>query len=296
MKAIKNILVVVNPISGNTSKEDIITTIIERCNNDRYQLAIYETTGENDISSIKEEIIDHKVERILVVGGDGTIKIVAEAVEEFQVSVGIIPAGSANGLAVNFNIPPTLKEQLDIALGDNTIKADKLLVNNHVCFHMADLGINAELVKNYEASNIRGKLGYILQTVPTLFSSEYPFTFKIEVNSKTIEQTGIMLCIANANKFGTGATVNPNGKINDGVFELLVFKELNISEIINTIYNETDLNSGFAKEFTATSAKIKMHHPVPLQIDGEFIESTKKVKVKLCEKKLTIAVPKSFVS
>jgi len=296
MKAIKNILAVVNPISGNTAKEDIITTIIERCNDGNYKLIIYETTGEKDVSSIQAQIKEHTIERILVVGGDGTIKMVAEAAEAFQVSVGIIPAGSANGLAVNFNIPSNLEQQLDIALGTNTINADKLLVNNHICFHMADLGINAELVKNYEASSLRGKLGYILQTIPTLVSCEYPFTFKTEVNSKTIEKTGIMLCIANANKFGTGATINPNGKINDGKFELLVFKELNISEIINTIYNETDLNSGFAEEYSTTSAKITMQTPVPLQIDGEFIENTKEVNVQLCKEKLTIAVPKSFVS
>ncbi|HBY67769.1 MAG TPA: diacylglycerol kinase, partial [Flavobacteriaceae bacterium] len=175
MKAIKDILTVVNPISGNSTKEDIITKIIEYCNTDNYLLTIYETTGKDDITNIQNLIQENTIDRVLVVGGDGTIKMVAEAVEGFEVSVGIIPAGSANGLAVNFNIPNTLQKQLDVALGHNTIDADKLLVNDHVCFHMADLGINAELIKNYEASNIRGKLGYVLQTIPTLFTSEYPF-------------------------------------------------------------------------------------------------------------------------
>tara|TARA_R100001369_G_C3324603_1_gene169493 strand:- start:1574 stop:2464 length:891 start_codon:yes stop_codon:yes gene_type:complete len=296
MKAIKDILTVVNPISGNSAKEDTITNIIAYCGTDNYSLTIYETTGKEDIKNIQNLIQENTIDRVLVVGGDGTIKMVAEAVEGFHVSVGIIPAGSANGMAVNFNIPNTLQKQLDIALGDHTIDADKLLVNNHVCFHMADLGINAELIKNYEASNIRGKLGYVLQTIPTLFTSEYPFNFTLQIDAKTIETKGIMLAIANANKFGTGATINPNGKINDGKFEVVVFKELNIAEIINTIYDKANVQSDFAEEYTTTSAIIHSQESVPLQIDGEFIENTTKVEVKLCEEKLTVAVPESFVS
>ncbi|PVW13062.1 diacylglycerol/lipid kinase family protein [Marixanthomonas spongiae] len=295
MKGIKDILTVVNPISGNISKENIITEIIDHCNTDQYALTIYETTGKDDISSIKQLIDENNIERVLVVGGDGTIKMVAEAVEGLQVSVGIIPAGSANGLAVNFNIPNNRAKQLKIALGNHTIKADKLLVNDHICFHMADMGINAELVKNYEASNIRGKLGYVLQSIPTLLNSEYPFTFQIEINNETFEKTGIMLAIANANKFGTGATVNPKGKINDGKFELLVFKELNIPEIINTIYDQADIESGFAEAFSTTAATISSVEPVPLQVDGEFLEYTKKATVTLCKEKLTVAVPKTFL-
>ena len=296
MKAIKDILTVVNPISGNSAKEDTITNIIAYCGTDNYSLTIYETTGKDDITNIQNLIQENTIDRVLVVGGDGTIKMVAEAVEGFEVSVGIIPAGSANGLAVNFNIPNTLQKQLDVALGNNTIDADKLLVNDHVCFHMADLGINAELIKNYEASNIRGKLGYVLQTIPTLFTSEYPFNFTLKIDAKTIETKGIMLAIANANKFGTGATINPNGKINDGKFEVVVFKELNIAEIINTIYDKANVQSDFAQEYATTSAIIETQESVPLQIDGEFIENTTKVEVKLCEEKLTVAVPKSFIS
>ena len=296
MKVIKNILLVVNPISGNTDKENIITSIKNYCSQNDFSLEVYKTTGEDDITSIKKIVTDNNFDRTLVVGGDGTIKMVAEAVEDFKISVGIIPAGSANGLAVNFNIPNNRDEQLKIALGDHTIKADKLLVNDHICFHVADLGINAELIKNYEASNIRGKLGYVLQTIPTLLTSEYPFNFTLKMDSKTVDTKGVMLAIANANKFGTGANINPNGKINDGKFELLVFKELNIPEIINTIYDKADVESGFAQEFSVTSATITTEEPVPLQVDGEFIENTKEVNVKLCKEKLTITVPKSFVS
>lgn len=290
----KKILLVVNPISGNTNKDTIITAIEEECSKNDFALHFFKTTGENDVKKLSDVVKKTTFDRILIAGGDGTIKMVAEAIEGLTTSVGIIAAGSANGLAVNFNIPDTIEGQLKIALGSHTIAVDKLLINNHICLHMADLGINAELINHYESSNIRGKLGYILQVIPTLVSCPYPFTFTIKNKNKTIEEKGIMLAIANANKFGTGANINPNGKINDGKFELLVFKELNITEILNTIYDKANIGSDFAEEYPSTAATIEMNEAVPLQIDGEFIENTKKVNVTICSDKLNIAVPKNF--
>jgi diacylglycerol kinase family enzyme len=43
-----------------------------------------------------------------VAGGDGTIKMVAEAMENYVI-IGILPAGSANGLAVDLNLPTRRK-------------------------------------------------------------------------------------------------------------------------------------------------------------------------------------------
>src|SRR5690606_18132439 len=155
----------------------IITSIINEAEKRSFKLKIYETSGNNDKQEIKAILTDIKPSRILVAGGDGTISLVAECILGTDICLGIIPAGSANGMAVNFNIPQTLPEQIEIALSDHTMKIDALFINGKLCMHIADLGINAELVKNYENSGIRGKLGYFLQSFPTLFNSESPFHF-----------------------------------------------------------------------------------------------------------------------
>src|SRR5690606_26629230 len=136
--------------------------------------------------------------RILVAGGDGTISMVAQCIHKTGICLGIIPAGSANGLAVNIGLPSELSEQIAIALSENILKTDVVFINDRLCLHIADLGINAELVKNYENSNIRGKLCYFLQSFPTVFNSESPFQFTIETNGKIIREKGILLAIANA--------------------------------------------------------------------------------------------------
>ncbi len=288
------ILLVVNPISGDSDKSSIISTVKDEAKNRSFNFKLYETSGEKDKENINSLIKDINPSRILVAGGDGTISLVAECVLGTDICLGIIPAGSANGIAVNFNIPQTLPEQIEIALSDCTMKLDVLYINGKLCLHIADLGLNAELIKNYENSGIRGKFGYFLQSIPTLFHSESPFQFKVELEDETFEETGILLAIANANKFGTGATINPNGKMNDGKFEILIFKNLDFIEIFKTINDVPDMSPDFVRVISTNKAKISSIRKIPFQIDGEFLGDIDEATVLIGKEKLLVAVPDSF--
>ncbi|MGO3183169.1 MAG: diacylglycerol/lipid kinase family protein [Aequorivita sp.] len=294
MESENYILLVVNPISGDCDKEPIINSIKTEADKRNFDFQLYKTTGKSDVENIKAIIEEKKPFRLLVAGGDGTISMVSECILGTDVCLGIIPAGSANGMAINFNLPETLSEQIDIALSDCSMKIDVLYVNDKLCLHIADLGINAELVKNYENSGIRGKFGYFLQSIPTLLNSESPFDFTIETDKETVEQTGILLAIANANKFGTGATINPQGKINDGQFEVLIFKNLDFYEIFKTVQENPDMSSDFVHIISTSEAKITCANKVPFQIDGEFMEEVREVSTKIEKEKLLVAVPENF--
>ena len=294
MKSENYILLVVNPISGDSEKESIITSVKAEAVKRNYGFQLYKTTGKSDVENIKAIINEKEPSRLMVAGGDGTICMVAECILGTEICLGIIPAGSANGMAVNFNLPETLPEQIEIALSDCTMKIDVLYINEKLCLHIADLGINAELVKNYEDSGIRGKFGYFLQSIPTLINSDSPFDFTIETENETVEKTGILLAIANANKFGTGATINPDGKINDGKFEILIFKNLDFFEIFKTMQEKPDMSSEFLHIISSNKATVRCANKVPFQIDGEFMGETKEVIIKIEKERLLVAVPESF--
>jgi len=291
MKEIKKVLLIVNPISGDINKEYIINAVQHKLHLLDAALNVYRTTGEKDKEAIQKLVRKNNYDRIIMAGGDGTIKLVAEALLDNVIPIGIIPAGSANGLAVNLEIPQELDSQLEVALGDHFTNMDILEINNEVCLHISDLGVNAELIKNYEGSKIRGKLGYLLQSVPTLIYSKYSFEFEIQLEHETLQKEGILLAFANANKYGTGANVNPRGKIDDGVFEILLFKNLDVLEILNTLRNETDINSEFVEIIPVKKAKVICKKPVAFQIDGEYMGEKKEVSVKISCKKLPIMSP-----
>jgi diacylglycerol kinase (ATP) len=290
------ILLIVNPIAGDSEKDIIITSVENEAVNRDYKFKLYKTTGNDDKKAIESLLKEYKPSRVFVAGGDGTIALVAQCVYEKEIILGIIPAGSANGMAVNFNLPDTLLEQLEIAFSDCTLKIDVLFINGKICLHIADLGINAELIKNYQNSDIRGKFGYFLQSIPTLINSESPFYFSIETEEGTIEESGILLAIANANKYGTGATINPKGKINDGKFEILIFKNLDFIEILKTLGDRPTMSADFVHVISTDKAKITSIKKIPFQIDGEFLGEINTVIVTIETKKLLVALPEKFCS
>ncbi|PRX51935.1 diacylglycerol/lipid kinase family protein [Salegentibacter salegens] len=288
MKEIQKVLLIVNPISGDLNKKNIIETVENELLKINARLITFKTTGENDQDKIKKLVAENTFDRVFIAGGDGTIKQVAEALIDFLIPIAIFPAGSANGLAVNLGIPINLEEQLKIALGNKHTEMDMLEINGELCLHISDLGLNAELIKNYEHSRIRGKMGYLLQSIPTLWESKYPFEFEIELNNKRFTRKGILLAFANAKKYGTGANVNPKGKIDDGVFEILLFKNFDVLEILKTLRNETDVNSEFVEIIPVKSARVFCRKPVAFQIDGEYIGEKEEISVKISPKKLPI--------
>ena len=287
----KEVLLIVNPIAGHTDKKKIITEVQKQVERKQLNFHFYSTTGENDKESIQAKIKEENIDRVLVAGGDGTINLVANAIKEFKLTLGIIPAGSANGLAVNLDLPQSLTEQIDIGLGNNYIDLDILCLNDIICLHMSDLGINAELIKNYENSNIRGKFGYLIQSIPTLIQSEFPFDFYIETDDFHKEEQAVLLGISNMKKYGTGANVNPKGKPDDGLFEILVFKKLSLGEILKTLRNETDFDPDFVEIIQAKEARITCKKPVSFQIDGEYIGKETDIKIKILTEKLRMAIP-----
>ncbi|SFU71362.1 lipid kinase, YegS/Rv2252/BmrU family [Pustulibacterium marinum] len=282
-------LLVVNPISGDKDKDALLKEVKSYVK-DGDDLTIYKTTGEDDLQAIKKELEQVNFDRVVVAGGDGTVKLVAEALEETECSIGILPAGSANGLAKDLNLPEKEEEFIPIALYGKTRKVDTILINDQLGLHISDFGLNAELIREYENSSLRGKLGYAVNSVSTIFKNDAPYTFHIKTDTEEFTKEGIMLALANSKKFGTGAVVNPDGEIDDGIFEVLLFKKIDLVEIIKALNNADELSEDFVEIFPVKSAVITTEKKIPFQIDGEYCDYLTKVEAKILEGKLELAV------
>lgn len=281
---------VVNPISGDINKDEMVTAATLFAEKEGLQLQLFETTGNDDIEGIRSFCEKHQPQRILVAGGDGTIKITAEAILETDIIMGILPAGSANGLSVDLNLPTTLEENLQVAFHSNYMEMDMICINNRKSLHLSDLGLNAQLVKNYESGSTRGKLGYMLQIITTLSEEEDPFTATIQANHHTIETTARMIVIANSQKYGSGVTINPNGKMNDGQFEIVILKNLDLLVFAKIITGNIPVDSEDVEIISTDKATITTTIPVSFQIDGEFIGAESHLDVYILHKAMRVAV------
>ncbi|MFT7252033.1 MAG: diacylglycerol kinase (ATP) [Flavobacterium sp.] len=286
----KKYILVLNPISGGLDKTEISEKTIAFANNLAIDIVVYKTTGTNDKSEIIKLYLKHKPERIVIVGGDGTIKMVVEALVKEDVVFGIISAGSANGLATDLNLPTILEENIKVALQNDFIEIDMVEINNIKSLHLSDIGLNALLIKNYQKGTLRGKFGYALKVLPTLSQSEEPFEAVIEFDDKRIDCISQMIVVANSKKYGTGVTINPKGLINDGKFEIIVIKTLDLLTMIKIIIRNRIDESEEVDIYSTNKAIITTSRKVSFQVDGEYCGEEDRLDITILPSQIKVAV------
>lgn len=287
----KNVLLVVNPVSGAIDKSSFIDAITFFAAGENWNPILYTTSGKGDVSKIKALYEEYQPERIVVAGGDGTIKMVAEATEGQDVVLGILPLGSSNGLAVDLDLMKSLDENLEIAFHNDCMELDTIVVNNQKCLHLSDLGLNANLIKNYEEGDLHWKWGYLLQAFNTLINLEDPFTATITANNQTVECVARMIVIANSKKYGTGIVINPDGSMNDGKFELVILKNLDLIVFGKIITGNIPLNYEDVEIVSTDRASIRTNFPVSFQVDGEYCGDVNSLEISISPSRIKVAIP-----
>jgi YegS/Rv2252/BmrU family lipid kinase len=287
----KKILFVINPISGGVDKEPLINQIDNWVKQEQLDHKVFKTSGKNDLQQLKEAMKAFHPETVVAVGGDGTALLVGEAIMHTSVYMGILPAGSANGLAKHFEIPKNTKAALATLKSKKTIKADMLCFNDTLhALHISDLGLNARLVKHFSESENRGFLSYadgVLEEINDLET----FSMHLTADGKEYAEEGIMLAIANANRYGTGALLNKVGKIDDGKMELCVLKHLDLGNIALHFLDFVDKHADYMEVIQCTKAHIKLQKPITFQVDGELQPDATEVKVEVIPGCLNIRIP-----
>lgn len=292
MSLLKKYLLVVNPIAGGNDKTELVKAAKEFAANEGIELIEYDTTGNKDEEAVTELYEQHNPERILTVGGDGTIKMVAEAVGKDDVIIGVLPAGSANGLSVDLNLPDDVEANIKTAFHGDFMEMDMVCINDKKSLHLSDIGVNAELIRKYQSSSIRGKLGYALKAISTLTDLEDPFHVTVKANDRVIDTPARMVVIANTKRYGTGVTINPIGIMDDGKFEIIVLKNLELMVIGKILSGNIPVESNDDVEIISTDdALITTNIPVCFQVDGEFCGEVDRLDVKILHKQMKVAVP-----
>jgi YegS/Rv2252/BmrU family lipid kinase len=284
------ILFVINPISGGKLKIEWENFIREYFKSLEPNIEFYILTGNNDTESIRHWIDKLQPSKVIAVGGDGTVSTVAREVLGKNIALGILPAGSANGMARELGIPLTITEALEIILKNNVKSADVIDVNGHICLHLSDIGLNAQLIKHFEEGKLRGKLGYATKVIKTLWTKS-TMALRIKIHDKEVNMKALMVVLANARKYGTGAVINPEGDLYDGRFEVVIMKRLAVSELLKMWFKPQPFNPAKIKVYPATSVSIQTSRKVHFQVDGEYLGKVHKVEANIVAGQLKLIVP-----
>ena len=287
------ILAIVNPISGDTSKEEFLDYFEHTTQKYGIDSEIFKTSGADDFSKITAALTSCAPDLVVAIGGDGTFALTALAAAGTKTSVGIIPLGSANAMAKELGVSQVAEVAFDDLLKSRLVKQlDIIDINDKAKFiHLADIGLNARVVRAFEEDENRGMLTYGKYLARELQNAP-PIKYEIEANGDTIQGECVMIIIANGRKYGTGVSVTESGNPFDGLFELVIIEEINLGTILKAGLSVIDQIYAFkgdsSKVITTSEAKISFERPELLQADGEVIGEFQVLNISILSKKVNV--------
>lgn len=232
-------------------------------------------------------------EFVIIGGGDGTIRRLAAVMIEknFHFPIAILPLGSANGLATCLGVGD-FDTALQTMNTSNYISMDIVCINDRISLHLSDFGFNAGLVKKFDESDERGMFAYFKGSFSEMKANE-PYKFQIKIDQKEIEVEARMLMVANGNMYGTGAKINPTGKLDDGLFEIIAFNPTGINDLLKFSFNlfKGDLdNDEHVRTWKVDNAIIRNIEKAKFQIDGDMEENADEIRVSIIKNRIKVRV------
>lgn len=288
----KRILFIINQKSGDNSSIDVKKYFVDKQIEYNYNCKFY-TLGENPVKEIENEINIFKPDIIAAAGGDGTINLVAQVIRNTNIQLLIVPMGSANGMAKEFGIPENLDECLDLLKTGKIVAIDLLQINDEISVHLADIGLNARIVKRFQLDKKRGMLTYARHLFNEMFFIKGK-KFILILENETRKIRAVSITFANATKYGTGAVINPDGKLNDGLFEICIvkpFPKIHLLSIAIKMFRNRLKYSEFFETIHCKQAKLISKSKTLLQVDGEVIGYTKEINMECLPQSLNVIIP-----
>lgn len=293
MHKARRILFAVNPISGGGGKKDWEAIIRHHFNGADTDIDILTQTGEGDRLALQQRIEAFAPDTVVAVGGDGTVKLAAGVVKESEVRLGIVPAGSANGLARELGISTDVTKALSVVAEGEAVGMDAIKINEEeLCFHLSDIGLNALLVKYFEQGKVRGMWGYGRSLAKMLWNKRQ-LRVTLEMDGETVKRKAYMVALANAEKYGTGAVINPGGSVHDGCFEVVVVRKINLVEIFKSLTAHRSFNPKNVEVFRTKALKLTLQQKAPFQVDGEYMGKTASLQARVLPGVVKVLLPKA---
>jgi YegS/Rv2252/BmrU family lipid kinase len=287
------ILFVINPKAGGTNHEKTILALRDLVKSRGVKGKFLITSGNGDEKSIIREIEKFKPDRLVAAGGDGTVQLAAKNLLPYELPMGILPLGSANGLATALGIAKDPMVAAELVLTSARVRRMDMLKFNdkHLCIHLSDIGVNALIVKKYEEAGERGLLGYAKYLLSAI--QETPlYNIEVRTPTETFHKEGFLMAFANAHKYGTGVQIS-EGSVSDGMFEICNVEKVTLDEAIKaglTILNVFVEKDMFSDVISCKEAEITIDQKAHFQIDGEYMGMTDHLKIEIVPGALKLLV------
>jgi diacylglycerol kinase (ATP) len=225
-----------------------------------------------DLAAQARRAAEDGVERLLVAGGDGTMHHAAQGLAGSECALGVIPLGSGNDLAGTLGIPPDLDAAVARALGGEIRRIDLARVGETYCIGYAGVGFDSEVTRfANEVKVLRGPLIYFYSVIHTLITFEPP-RMKVVHDEGVFEGRVMFTVVNNLPRFGGGMRIAPEARIDDGLLDLVIVKEVPkpvLMSIFPKVYSGRHVGHPAVTIVRTRRAEITIDRPMTMYGGGE---------------------------
>lgn len=276
--------IIVNQEAGNSKNKTKIQQIYNQLTSEKKNFKIYQTRYAGEEEQIAKHIVSIMAEsdRILVIGGDGTLSNVLQGVGE--VAVGYIATGTGNDFAKGVHLtlePLAALKQFELSKGKK-LNVISYKINNkaHLALNNVGVGLDAAVVAKTNQSKSKkilnrlhlGNLSYIVILFRLLFQQQ-PFPVEITTDDYFLRvDNAFLLTITNHPYFGGGIPLWPDADIYSNKIDIVLIKRYNIFKLLYLlilIVTRRQMNHSDIIHLKTDHLRIKILNPEYLQADGE---------------------------
>ncbi len=271
-------LAIVNPVAGNGAASRVWDRLRSRVEVARtWECATTEQLGH--ARELAQTAASHGYQRVIAIGGDGTISEAANGLACSETALGIIPAGTGNDISRNLGIPrdPAVAGLLAATGTPRSLDLCEVQTRERTRLVMgiAGFGFDAEVAERVDRLPKLGggTLPYLIGVLQTLWQYRSPH-MRITVDGHVVDQRVFLVAVGNLPTYGGGMRILPRAEPDDGLVDVCVVKDLNrldVLRILPRIYSGGHVSHPAVELLRGTSVSADAHDRVLCHADGELV-------------------------
>ena len=231
-----------------------------------------------------------KKDKLVIMGGDGTLNIVAGAIYEAGADtlIGYIPGGTTNDFANSRRIDTVAVGAAKQIVEGVERETDLGILNGHPFVYVAAFGMFSDV--SYQTSReLKQNLGHVAYVLEGLksFTTAKPYKVKVTYDGGALEGDFIYGMVSNSRRVGGfEMPIMQNVLYDDGEMEVMLVRHpktaVEMQKMVNCLVSQTPDDSTVYM-FKTTKAVFESEGDIPWTIDGEFGGSFKRAEIDVKE-------------